>query len=135
MPDRQRGFTLIAALITLVVLGIGLLGLAQLQARLWAASADLHASDDAQLLADNTLEKFRIAQTIDGNSIADYGVETGRSATHFKVDLALSRREQLTEARVHVDWQRRSESRSLRLAGAIYTASQASDSRLLLAVD
>jgi len=42
MENRHRGFTLIEAMISLVVLSIVLLWLAQLQARLWSASGDLH---------------------------------------------------------------------------------------------
>lgn len=53
---RGAGFTLIEALVTLLVLSIGLLGLGQLQARLWRSSGDLHASQGAFLLARDLLE-------------------------------------------------------------------------------
>ena len=130
MPGRQHGFTLIEALLSVVVLGVGLLGLGQLQARLWSASGDLHSTDDAWLLAGNTLEQFSIAQMIDAGLVPATGIQPGSSA--FTVALELTRRAQLTEARVRIEWQHRNESRSLQLDGAIYTASQASDSRLLL---
>jgi type II secretory pathway pseudopilin PulG len=55
-PARAAGFSLIEALVTLLVLSIGLLGLGQLQTRLWRGSGDLHATDDAFLLAHNLLE-------------------------------------------------------------------------------
>lgn len=56
MPTNMKGFSLIEALITVLVLSIGLLGLGQLQARLWAGAGDLHTLGDAYLLGENLLE-------------------------------------------------------------------------------
>jgi prepilin-type N-terminal cleavage/methylation domain-containing protein len=135
MGNRHRGFTLIEAMVSVVVLSIGLLGLVQLQARLWSASGDLHSSDEAYLLASNTLEKSAIAQMIGADLIADSPAQFTASATLFAVDLSLTQQQQLAEATVRVEWEHQSGPRSLALQTTIYTNAHASDGRLLLAVD
>lgn len=50
------GFGLVEALVTLLVLSIGLLGLGRLQAGLWRSGGDVHAAADALLIAQNLLE-------------------------------------------------------------------------------
>jgi prepilin-type N-terminal cleavage/methylation domain-containing protein len=135
MENRHRGFTLIEALVSVVILSIGLLGLGQLQARLWSASGDLHSSDEAYLLASNTLEKSVIAQVIAADLIADTTAQLAGSATLFAVDLSLTEQEQLAEATVRVEWEHQSGPRSLALDTAIYTNSHAYDNRLLLAAE
>ena len=135
MENRHRGFTLIEAMVTVVVLSIGLLGLVQLQARLWSASGDLHSTDKAYLLARNALEKSVIAQMVAADLIADTTAQITASATLFAVDLSLTKQQQLAEATVSVEWEHQSGLRSLALHSAIYTNYRASDSRLLLAVD
>ena len=136
MQNRQRGFSLIEALISLVVLSIGLLGLAQLQARLWSASAELHSSDEAYLLAGNYLEQSAIAQLFAIDLSADSVTHVAGSATQFVVNLTLTEEpEQIAEARVQVEWEHQSGLRSLTLDTAIYSNARAADNRLLLAVD
>lgn len=135
MENRHRGFTLIEAMVSLVVLAIGLLGLGQLQAQLWSASGDLHSSDEAYLLANNRLEKFAIREIMAADLIADTRARPAASATRFTVDLARIEQQQLAEARLRIEWQHPRGLRSLSLDTAIYTKFQASDSRLLLAVD
>ena len=135
MGTRQRGFSLIEALISVVVLSIGLLGLMQLQARLWSASSDLHSSDEAYLLAGNRLEKFAIARLFAVDPSTDSAEQLAGPATRFVVNLSLTKQEQLAEARVRVEWEHQSGFCSLTLDTAIHTNSRASDNRLLLAVD
>jgi len=135
MENRHCGFTLIEAMVSVVVLSIGLLGLVQLQARLWSASGDLHSTDQAYLLAGNTLEKSAIAQMIAVDLIADTSAQITASATLFTVDLSLTEQRQLAEATVRVEWEHQSGLRSLALDSTIYTNSHAFDNRLLLVVD
>ncbi len=133
MENRQRGVTLIEAMLSLVVLAIGLLGLGQLQAQLWSASGELHSTEKAYLLAGNSLEKSAIAEMMAVDVIADTPAQQpAASVTGFTVDLALIRQEPLAEARVRIDWKQPSGLRSLSLDTAIYTDFRASDSRLLL---
>jgi len=132
MGNRHRGFTLIEAMVSLVVLAIGLLGLGQLQAQLWSASGDLHSTEEAYLLANNRLEQFAIAEIMAADLIADTKAQPAASTTRFTVDLALTEQQQLAEARVRIDWEHPSGLRSLSLDTAIYTNFRAADSRLLL---
>lgn len=135
MENRQRGFSLIEALISLVVLGIGLLGLAQLQARLWSASAELHSSDEAYLLAGNSLEQFAIAQLFAIDLGGDSTTQVSGSTTQFVVNLTLTEPEQIAEARVQIEWEHQRGLRSLTLDSAICTSARTADNRLLLALD
>lgn len=135
MQNRHQGFSLIEALVSLLVLGIGLLGLGQLQARLWSASGDLHSSAEAHLLANNILEKTAIAKMIARDLIADTVAQQVGSTTLFTFDLSLTEQAQLAEARLRVEWRHQHGLRSLALDTAIFTASHAFDNRLLLAAD
>jgi len=56
MEKNTHGFSLIEALVALLVVSIGLLGLGQLQARLWAGAGELHTAGTAFLLAESLLE-------------------------------------------------------------------------------
>ena len=47
MKTKLRGFSLIEAMIASLVLSVGLLGLARLQAQLWSSAAQLHATTAA----------------------------------------------------------------------------------------
>ena len=135
MRNRHVGFSLIEALVSVVVLSVGLLGLAQLQARLWSTSGDLHSSDEAYLLAGNSLEQFAIAQLFGVDLGGDSTTQVTGSATQFVVNLTLTELEQIAEARVQVEWEHQSGLGSLTLDSAIYTNSRPSDNRLLLAED
>jgi len=135
MEKRQSSFSLIEALISLVVLGIGLLGLAQLQARLWSASAELHSSDEAYLLAGNSLEQFAIAQLFAIDLGGDSTTQVTGSTTQFLVNLTLTELEQIAEARVQIEWEHQRGLRSLTLDSAICTSARTADNRLLLALD
>jgi len=135
MENRHRGFTLIEAMVSVVVLSIGLLGLAQLQARLWSASGDLHSTDEAYLLASNTLEKSAIAQMIAVDLSADTSAQITASATLYAVDLSLTKQQQMAEATVRVEWEHQSGLRSLALDTAMYTNAHAADTSLLLPAD
>jgi prepilin-type N-terminal cleavage/methylation domain-containing protein len=61
MDNRTAGFSLMESLITLLVLSIGLLGLGQLQARLWVNAGELHTRGDAGLLGANLMEIAPVA--------------------------------------------------------------------------
>ena len=61
MGENASGFSLMESLMTLLVLSIGLLGLGQLQARLWLNLGEVHPTADADLLAVNLTEITPIA--------------------------------------------------------------------------
>lgn len=56
---RQHGFTLIEVLVSLIVLAIGLLGLAQLQARGLKFNQDAYARSQATVLAYEMIDRMR----------------------------------------------------------------------------
>jgi Tfp pilus assembly protein PilV len=67
-PKRQIGFTLIEALIALVVLSLGLFGLIQIQTRVMAATGDSKTRTVAVNLTQEKLEELRAS---------DYAAITG----------------------------------------------------------
>jgi type IV pilus assembly protein PilV len=63
-PQRPcAGFSLIEILVALVILGVGLMGLARLQLLLLAGTADTAAYDQAIRLANDQIEALRFARS------------------------------------------------------------------------
>jgi type IV pilus assembly protein PilV len=58
-PERAGGFSLVEVLIALVVLGVGLLGLARLQLNMLGGTAESVLHDSAVRLAEDKLESLR----------------------------------------------------------------------------
>jgi Tfp pilus assembly protein PilV len=135
MKKFLRGISLIEALVTLLVLSIGLLGLGQLQARLWSSSSKLHATSNAYLLGTTYLEILTATQIIAPDLIATPSLQTLRSGTLFNTDVSLNADERLTEAEIRVAWEDRSGSQSVRLESVTDTASRPSDTLWLLTTD
>lgn len=63
---NESGFSLIEVLVALVILGVGLMGLARLQLYLLAGSADTVAMDHAVRLANQQLETLRFTRWTGG---------------------------------------------------------------------
>ena len=59
MNARQRGFTLMEVLVTMLVLGVGLLGLASLQAQGMKFNHDAHVRSQATTLATAIMDQMR----------------------------------------------------------------------------
>jgi type IV pilus assembly protein PilV len=75
LSDRrgpQRGFSLLEVLIALLVLSIGLLGLAALQAAGLRSSHGAYLSSQATLLAYDMADRVRAADRIDSGLLANY---------------------------------------------------------------
>jgi hypothetical protein len=134
MSGQQCGFSLVEALISVLVLSIGLLGLGQLQAGLWKSAAQLYASTDAYLLSASQLEfalptgttqpeteTFGEAQSSSGYTVFDSVVQAERRGRHVHV-------------RAATRWHDTDGEQEVRLRTAFYQ-SAASDSRWLLAPD
>ena len=68
MQQYYRGFSLLESLILLLVLSISMLGLGQLQVRLWVKAGSLHTLDEAYLLAVNLIEINEINSLFSLNS-------------------------------------------------------------------
>lgn len=121
------GFALIEALVTLLVLSIGLLGLGQLQARLWRGGGDLHAGQTAFLLTQDTLESARLDKPPPPRESSDntYRLELERAPLPAPLS-------GLTTTRVTLRWRRPSGEQSLALAATLDTATRPEDARWLL---
>ena len=63
---RSAGFGLIEVLVALVILGVGLMGLARLQLSMLAGVADTAAYDHAVRLANDQLEALRLTRQVEG---------------------------------------------------------------------
>ncbi len=135
MKKSLHGISLIEALVTLLVLSIGLLGLGQLQARLWSSSGALHATSTAWLLGATYMEVMTAKQVIALDLIEDPPLQILRSGALFNTAVSLSEDQQLTEAEIRVVWEDRSGSRSVRLESITDSVSRASDTRMLLPID
>lgn len=105
LPRRiNAGFSLIEVLIALVILGVGLMGLARLQLFLLAGTADTAAYDTAIRLGNERLESLRFERLSGGVPVSGaedqsmQGIAFNRSWT---VDCTA---EQSCHARVLVRW-------------------------------
>lgn len=132
MQPYQPGFTLIEAMITVLVLSIGLLGLGTLQARLMAAAGELHSHTEANLLATTWLERFSWLATTDPAAIDTEPAQQTRRATVFDTRAQLSSTPGLSTAGIVVEWASRKGLRSTRLGTSACTEAPLSDQRWLL---
>ena len=132
VQKNVRGISLIEALITLLVLSIGLLGLGQLQARLWSSSGKLHATSNGYALGISYLEMLTATQIIAPDLIADLPLRVQRSGTLFNTAVSFSEDGQLTETEIRVVWEDRNGPQAVNLESVTNSASRASDARLLL---
>jgi prepilin-type N-terminal cleavage/methylation domain-containing protein len=132
MKKAERGFSLIEAMVSLLVLSIGLLGLGQLQTRLWRTSGELHSMAEAYLLGASELEKslavLGTGTTPSGNGFT----RTSSSGTVYQAQLALAANGQLVDAEIRVGWNDRGGQQAIRLQTAAVTDLYEADTRWLL---
>ena len=131
MVRAQDGFSLMEALISVLVLSIGLLGLARLQAQLWKASGTLYATADAYLVSENHLERGRWETATAPTAVEDRQTQTVLPNATLDSTLEVQKQETLTEMEVITDWQDTAGMHRLRLRTACYSG-YAADSRWLL---
>lgn len=62
---RARGFSLMEVLVALLILGIGLLGLASLQAQSYRFNHDAYVRSQSTILASELIDKMRLDPTAD----------------------------------------------------------------------
>lgn len=95
---KYSGFTLIEAMVSVLVISIGFLGLASLQSRLWSASSLLHSTSQAYMLASSQLEQ---AQT---PWVTTRSIINRASSTIFTHNLMTTSVEKLNRHEVSVRW-------------------------------
>jgi len=135
MRHRNRGISLIEALVAILVFSTGMLGLAQLQSRLWQASGELHEFSAAYLACVSELEQsLAEADTGPGSAAAVTRDAVARTTTlHIR-----SRTSSLAgrlAADVELAWDSRGGPRLIRLTTARYIAAPPFDARWLLPSD
>lgn len=69
MPDRQNGFSLLEALVAMVIFSLGVLGLIGLQAEAVRSSTDAKFRADAAFLADSIIAEITVSNPDDWASM------------------------------------------------------------------
>ena len=106
MPQSQKGFSLMESLISLLVFSIGMLGLGQLQARLWVNSGNIHSANQALLIAENITELIELKALITlGDELAPT-LPAYLSPPEFNYEQSVLASGLVTTTAVQVLWQR-----------------------------
>ena len=134
MTVRQGGFSLMEALISLLVLSVGLLGLGQLQAGLWKSAGQLYAESEAYLLSATYLERGLSAGAPEPGEQEDRSARGASGYTEFGVVVQVEQLGWLTEMDVASHWQDTSGANTVRLRTAVYRPA-VGDSRWVLDTD
>lgn len=132
MGKNTCGFSLIESLVALLVVSIGLLGLGQLQARLWAGAGELHTAGSAFLLAESLLEITPVSWLADTRKQAHAALfEPGfhTRITRYPLPAASA---PLTATRVDVHWSSPTGDASLSLVRSLNPGLDPLDTRWLL---
>ena len=134
MTLRQDGFSLMEALISLLVLSVGLLGLGQLQAELWRSAGQLYAVSEAYLLSASDLERSLSANATELAVLENQSVHSASGYTEFDSVMQVAQRGWLTEMNISSHWQDTSGANTVRLRSSVYQPA-IGDSRWLLDPD
>ena len=134
MVPRQRGFSLMEALVAVLVLSVGLLGLGQLQARLWNSAGQLYALSDAYLLSTSHLERGPPGEAQQPGAGENQQVHSVSAYTAFDSIVQAEQRGRFTEMVVSSHWRDTAGEHRVQLRTAVYRPA-ASDSRWLLRLD
>ncbi|MEA2080622.1 MAG: prepilin-type N-terminal cleavage/methylation domain-containing protein [Pseudomonadota bacterium] len=132
MENSHRGFSLIEAMVSVLVLSIGLLGLCRLQAQLWSSSNALHASAAANLLASSYLEKAVASQLTGIDLNQDSASELVYAGTLLSTALSVANTAEITEAEIRVQWSNQTGAHSIQIGTATDSHPAAADTRWLL---
>lgn len=132
MRKAHCGFSLIEAMISVLVLSVGLLGLAQLQARLSMASLRLQASTQAWVLGASGIEHALMLEAGTANGTKEPSTIVVTPATRFETTIGLARTERLINTELRVRWEDPSGKNEVRLATLANTETDATATRLLL---
>ncbi|MCO6413922.1 MAG: prepilin-type N-terminal cleavage/methylation domain-containing protein [Thiogranum sp.] len=132
MRKAHCGFSLIEAMISVLVLSVGLLGLAQLQARLSMASLQLQASTQARVLGASGIEHALMLETGAANAADEASAVVVTPATRFETTTELTRTERLIATQLRVRWEDPAGKHEVHLETLANAETDAIASRLLL---
>jgi prepilin-type N-terminal cleavage/methylation domain-containing protein len=128
----QQGFSLIEALVSLLVLSIGILGLGQLQAGLWVNAAQLHLRDAALLIASNHSEIAEIQLIMPDSSISYPPEASAVYSADFDIETLTTTQDSTATSHTTVSWQGRTGMDALQLGTTLNTRFKPIDTRWLL---
>ena len=106
MQQRQKGFSLMESLISQLVVIIGMLGLGQLQARLWVNSGNIHSANQALLIAENITELIELKVLITSGNALRPTLPAYLSPPEFNYEQSVLASGLVTTTAVQVLWQR-----------------------------
>jgi prepilin-type N-terminal cleavage/methylation domain-containing protein len=105
MKQRDKGFSLLESLVTLLVLSIGMLALGQLQARLWVNSSNTYRAELALLTAKNAIKLIEFSSLITNEPALPRAPLPAFSPPGFHHELSVVSDDVKTTAEVQVVWQ------------------------------
>ena len=120
------------SLVTLLVFSIGMLGLGQLQARLWVNSGDIHSANLALLIAENVTELIEINTLILETNTEKPSLAPYVSLPGFTYEQSVRTLPSTTTTEVQVSWHRPSGTDSATLRTGFSTRLLAIDAAWLL---
>jgi prepilin-type N-terminal cleavage/methylation domain-containing protein len=132
MQQRHRGFSLMESLVTLLVFSIAMLGLGQLQARLWVSSGDIHRANQALLIAENVTELLEINTLISQKQSLTPTIPPYRSLPGFNYEQSVFSAGLTATTEVRVLWQRPSGADSISFRTSFSNSLLAEDADWLL---
>jgi len=135
MQHRNRGISLIETLVAILVFTTGMLGLAQLQSRLWQASGELHEFSAAYLAGVSELEQSLAAADTAAGPATPVTRDAVARTTILHISSTSSSLAGRLDADVEVSWESRGGPRLIRLTTARYIAAPPVDTRWLLPPD
>lgn len=130
---RQRGIALLEAMIAIVILGIGLLGMIGLQARSYAALSDASMRAEATMAGEkllgvmNTdsaqLNNYRLAEGATPNAtLAPWVRETQRVIPGARLSVQVQAQPHQWQVDIAIGWQRKADSAQQRHVVTAYIA-------------
>lgn len=130
---RQGGIALLEAMIAIVILGIGLLGMIGLQARSYAALSDASMRAEATMASEkllgvmNTdsaqLNNYRLAPGATPNAtLAPWVQETQRAIPGARLSVQVQAQPQQWQVDIAIGWQRKADSAQQRHVVTAYIA-------------
>jgi len=131
MQQRQKGFSLMESLISLLVFSIGMLGLGQLQARLWISSGNIHSANQALLIAENITELIELKELITHSGGLTPTLPAYLSPPEFNYEQSVLASGLTTTTAVQVLWQRPSGADSTTLQTSFISGFLAKDAAWL----
>ncbi len=132
MTHRQTGLSLIEALITLLILSIGWLGLGQLQARLSISALNQSSAAYAQLIQSTYYEK---TVSYDLSDIQETPPSSGRLSTPssaYEIQISRSTVNALRDTVIRIEWEEIGDTRNEVIPLTLSDYSSPSDTRWLL---